>query len=475
MGSEALEAIATSGRLASGQEIGGYRIVAPLHAGGAGYIFHVEPLRGTAPFPLVMKVPAVGPREPAIGLVGFEMELMILPALEGEHVPRFVAAGDLLSTPFIAMERVEGRSLEAFVAEAPLAPEAVARMGAALADALHDIHSQGAVHQDLKPENVIVRPDGRMVLLDFGFAHHVRYPDLLAESRQHAAGSAPYVSPEQLQGRRGDPRSDLFALGAILYELATGELPFGAPQTTSGLRDRLWRLPSPPRAIAPAIPPALQEVILRCLEPDAVARYPSAAPIAFDLRNLAQVPLTRRAQWQEAPGLARQVRSWWRSRAGLPESPRAAAPARVILIAVDTMHMDDERHPRIQAVARQVMSVAVEHRVMVLSVVRSAQVGEGGVLAESESGRQLEHLSRLRRWVQPLGLPPERLSLHVLEAFDAAAAIVDAARRNHADLIVLGAPGPSEKLLGWWRSVASSVTATAPCSVYVVRLPTDSA
>ena len=133
--------------------------------------------------------------------------------------------------------------------------------------------------------------------------------------------------------------------------------------------------------------------------------------------------------------------------------------------------MDDERHPRIQAIARQVMAVAVEHRVMVLSVVRSAQAGEGTALSESSSGRQLEHLSRLRRWVEPLGLPPERLSLHVVEAFDAAAAIVDAARRNHADLIVLGAPAPNEKLLGWWRSVASSVTAAAHCSVYVVRRP----
>ncbi len=257
----------------------------------------------------------------------------------------------------------------------------------------------------------------------------------------------------------------------ILYELATGELPFGTPQTQAGLRDRLWRLPLPPRAIVPSLPPALQEVILRCLEPDASARYASAAMVAFDLRNLAHVPLTRRSQWQSPPGFARQVRAWWRSRPAMQASSSPPMPARVILIAVDTMHMDDERHPRIQAIARQVMSVAVEHRVMVLSVVRGGQAGEGAVLAESESGRQLEHLSRLRRWVEPLGLPPERVSLHVLEAFDAAAAIVDAASRNHADLIVLGAPGPNEKVLGWWRSVASGVTAAAPCSVYVVRKP----
>lgn len=471
MASEAPVAVRTA-QLRAGSDVGGYRIVAPLHAGGAGYIFEVEPVEGRSPFPLVMKVPAVGPGEPAIGLVGFEMELMILPALRGDHVPRFVAAGDLLATPFLVMERVAGRSLEALVAEAPVATEQVAALGAALADALHDIHAQGAVHQDLKPENVIVRGDGRMVLLDFGFAHHARYPDLLAEARQHDAGSAPYVSPEQLRGRRGDPRSDLFALGVILYELATGELPFGTPATRAGQRDRLWRLPVPPRALVPAIPPALQEVILRCLEIEADARYRSAAHVAFDLRNLPQVPLTRRAQWRDAPGMGRQLRAWWRNRS-VVQAPASTTPAaaRVILIAVDTTHMDDERHPRIQFIARQVMSVAVEHRVMVISVVGSTQAGEGAGPEESASGRQLEHLSRLRRWVEPLGLPAERLSLHVLEAFDAAAAIVDTAERNHADLIVLGAPGPGEKLLGWWRSVASSVTAAAPCSVYVVRVP----
>jgi nucleotide-binding universal stress UspA family protein len=464
-----------------GTEVGGFRIVEPLHAGGAGYVYRVEAVHETdRGRPLVMKVPAVGAGEPVIGLVGFEMEQMILPALRGPHVPRFVAAGDLLTAPFLVMEEVPGESLAVLAKRAPLAEPDVARVGAALADALQSLHEQQAVHQDLKPENVILRPDPAngaigagavAVLIDFGFAFHARYPDLLAEERQHDAGSAPYVSPEQLRGIRGDPRSDLFSLGAMLYELATGCTPFGEPASRTGIRDRLWRAPIPPRARVPAVSAAMQEVILRCLEIDPRERYQGAAHVAFDLRNLAQVPLTARAARTEPPGFARQLLSWWRAREPMPApGPDGPRLGRVILIAVDTTHMEDARHPRIQYIARQVMSVAVEHRVMCVSVLHAGAPGEGATLGESESGRQLEHLARLRRWVEPLGLAPERLSLHVLQAFDAAGAIVELARRNHADLIMLGAPGPSEKLLGWWRSVASSVTAGAHCSVYVVRI-----
>lgn len=477
MESDAIPNTSTFGRLASGTEVGGYRIAERIHAGGTGFIYSVTAPPDADPgFPLVMKVPAVGWGEPTIGVVGFEMELMIHPALTGPHVPRFVAAGDLHTTPYLVMEWVEGTSLVDVAARAPLAVEEVARIGAAIADAIHSLHSQETIHHDLKPENVILKSDGEAVILDFGFAHHVRYPDLLAEEMHFAAGSAPYVSPEQLRQRRGDPRSDLFALGALLYELATGELPFGAPLTLAGMRDRLWRAPLPPRTRNPAVPPWLQEVILRCLEPEAGERYQSAAHVAFDLRNPEQVSLSPRAGLLHAPDFLGQARRWWRTRGlsiALPAPSPGPQPARVILVAVDTTNLEDERHPSIRWTARQVISLAAEHRMMCVSVIRGAPVGEGATIADTESGRHLEHLAKLRRWVEPFGLPAQRLSLHVVQSFDPAGAIVELARRNHADLIVLGAPGPSQKVLGWWRSVASGVTANAHCSVYVVRVPEE--
>ena len=108
---------------------------------------------------------------------------------------------------------------------------------------------------------------------------------------------------------------------------------------------------------------------------------------------------------------------------------------------------------------------------MCVSVVRAPGPGEGPALRDTESGQHLDHLARLRHWAEPLGMPPERLSLHVVQSADPAATLVELAHRNHVDLVVLGAPAPGEKMLAWWRSVASGVTAGASCSVLVVRAP----
>ena len=145
------------------------------------------------------------------------------------------------------------------------------------------------------------------MLLDFGLSWHAHYPDLLAEEMRVAVGSPPWMAPEQVVGVRGDPRSDVFAIGVMLYEMATGELPFGDPQTRGGLRQRLWMDPPPPRVLAPQTPDWLQEVILRCLEPEADQRYGSAAQLAFELANPDQVHVgerglrTRRTSWTRAP------------------------------------------------------------------------------------------------------------------------------------------------------------------------------
>src|SRR4029077_20072250 len=169
----------------------------------------------------------------------------------------------------------------AVLGSGPMPPDHVALVGARIADALQSLHLQDTIHFDLKPDNAIIRPDGRVCLIDFGLAHHARYPDLLAEERRFTAGSTPYVSPGQVLRTRSDPRSDLFALGVVLYEMTTGKLPFGIPASMAGLRDRLWLDPVPPRVRTPGIPPWLQEIILRCLEPAAADRYQSAAHVAF--------------------------------------------------------------------------------------------------------------------------------------------------------------------------------------------------
>ena len=402
------------------------------------------------------------------------MEQTILPLLAGRCVPRFVALGDLNTTPYIVMERIEGEGLAQIVKRAPLPADDVARIGAALADALHAVHEQDVNHLDVKPENFILRPGGAAVLLDFGFARHARYPDLLAEERHFAAGSAAYISPEQLRNDRSDPRSDLFALGVLLFELATGELPFGEPRTYAGMRDRLWKVPRPPRAVNEHVPPWLQEIILQGLAHGAADRYQSAAHLAFDLRHPEQVALTARAHRTHAAGFFVQAARWWKALRGtdapVPLRVAAAQRAPMIMVAVDTENMDDERQPALRAAAREFLMLKPDFRLLCVSAIGAAPLGEGDNIADTASGRHFEHKTRLRYWAEPLKLSAARISLHVVEAANAADALLDLAQANHVDLIVLGAPMPDQHAFAWWRSVASSVTANAGCSVHVVRV-----
>jgi len=363
---------------------------------------------------------------------------------------------------------VPGESLDRRGARV-MAPAEVARIGAAIADALHAIHAQDVIHLDLKPDNVILKADGTAVLVDFALSHHRHLPDLLAQEKRYAAGSAPYISPEQVLGSRIDPRSDFFALGVVMYELATGKLPFGTPLSFTALRDRLWMDPAPPSLHVDDTPPWLQEAILRCLEVNPARRYQSAAHLAFDLRNPEQMTLTARATKAHREGVFGQAARWWKARdisalpGGAKDEP-AAAP--VVMVAVDTLHPDDARQPELQRATRRILSLSPEFRLICVSVVPGAREAQG---EKGAGDAQVEHRIRLRQWLHPLGIETHRVSLHVLESGDAAGALVEFARRNNVDLIVLGAPAPGERTLAWWRSVASSVTANAPCSVHVVR------
>jgi nucleotide-binding universal stress UspA family protein len=452
----------------TGMEIDGFTVGECIHAGAMGRIFRVT---GRLPgVDLAMKVPRMGAADSTELLLGFETEAMILPMLSTPHVPKFYAAGSITTAPYLVTEWVPGRSLDSRLGK-PLPVAEVAAIGAAIADALCALHAQDAIHFDLKPDNVVMRPDGTAVLVDFGLSHHRDLPDLHAEEMRYAAGSAPYISPEQVLGNRTDRRSDLFSLGVLLYELATSRLPFGAPATLKGYRDRLWLDPKPPASRTEGITPWLQEIMLRCLEPDPEVRYQSAGHVAFDLRNPGQVPLTARATKSGQAPLLKQLRRWWRSHdVEARRAPPAieANAAAVVMVAVDTTHLEDPRHPVMRRVTRQILMVSAEVRLVFISVISAGPIV---VAAGQESDAVIEHRVRLAGWVQPLGLPAKRVSLHVIEARDPAGTLLDFARRNNVDLIVLGAPASTEKGMAWWRSVASNVTAGAPCSVYVVRVP----
>src|SRR5512139_1170102 len=252
--------------------------------------------RPGATMPMLMKVPRIGEGTDPAAIVSFEMEQMILPKLDGPHVPKFFAAGDFAQQPYLVMEAIGGVSLLNRLPELPLPYDEVARIGVKIAEALDDLHRQHVVHLDIKPSNIMFRPDGAAVLIDFGLSHHDQLPDLMQEEFRVPFGTAPYMSPEQLRGIRNEPRSDLFALGVLLYFFSTGVRPFGESETMRGMRRRLWRDPMPPRALRPDYPPWLQEIVLRCLEVEAGRRHPTAAQLAFDLSHPGEVKLTARSE-----------------------------------------------------------------------------------------------------------------------------------------------------------------------------------
>ncbi len=225
--------------LQSGEQVDGFEITGYLHAGAMARIYLVKFANGAPDpsFPMIMKVPRMSAHEGPETIVSFETEQRLLPMLTGVHVPRFVAAGDLATTPYLVMERLTGFTLQQQMEDGRrFAVEEVRAAGIAIARACHSLHRQNVVHQDLKPANLMMKEDGSAVLLDFGLSFHADLPDLLAEETRKPIGTHAYMAPEQVLGMRGDARSDLFALGVMLYEMLTGELPFGDPQTAGGLR-----------------------------------------------------------------------------------------------------------------------------------------------------------------------------------------------------------------------------------------------
>ena len=454
--------------------IDGFKLGEMRHKGGMALIYDVAYADGrAAPFPMVMKVPRMTAGDGAETIVSFEVEHQMMQALDGPHVPHLVAAGDLSVLPYLVMEYVPGRTLDLWLDQVNqgvlLAPETLAQLGAAVAHAAHSLHEQNAVHLDLKPANVIIKGDGTAVLLDFGLSFHAHYPDLLAEETRHAVGSPAYMSPEQVVGVRGDPRSDVFAIGVMLYELATGELPFGAPTSRGGLRQMD---PQPPRARRPDLPEWLQEVILRCLEPAAAERYPSAAHLAFDLTHPDQVQVTERGQRLKGTGAGTHIKRWLRA-AGAEYQPsplpaRQIAEVPILMVAVPHRDVTDATLYSLREAVGRSLGIRPGARLAVVTVVApgAASTTDAG---KSETALHRQMLAMLKNWSVGLKLDGHQVSYHVLEDGDPADAIVRYAETNRVGMIVMGAATHGLQLQRFVATVPIKVAMRAPCTVILVK------
>jgi eukaryotic-like serine/threonine-protein kinase len=469
--------------LEAGQVIDGFRLEERTHQGGMAQLWRVTRVGSDDPLPLIMKVPRIKGGDDPATIVGFEVEQMIMPSLGGVHVPRFIANGDFTRQPYIVMERIDGVSLKARFDAAPIPIDEVVQIGAKVATALHDLHRQHVVHLDVKPSNIMFRPgSGDAVLIDFGLSRHDHLPDLLEEEFELPMGTGPYMSPEQVQFVRNDPRSDLFALGVMLYHLATGERPFGAPTSVRGLRQRLYREPVPPRALRPDCPPWLQEIILRCLEVKPGLRHQSAAQLAFDLQHPEQVALTERATRSVRTSGLRTARRWFTAMGAEPAADASAVAqttrSPILMAAVDVSGAEPRLLDAVRTAVQRLLQTEPGARLACVAVMKINRIGMDELLDQDGSSKHVNLLVQLKHWARPVqqALAPGgaafdgRVTFQVLEAPDAAGAIIDYARKNQVDHIVMGArsSGGLRRYLG---SVSAKVAAEADCTVTVVRTP----
>ncbi len=456
----------------TGVTIDGFLVGEKIHSGGMASVWRVT--RPDIDQPVVMKVPTIQESDDATIIVGFEMEMMILPRLSGIHVPRFYAVGDFARQPYLVMEEIRGHSMFTLLDKAPLPAARIASLGRKIAAALVDLHRQNVLHLDIKPSNVMIRDSGEAAFIDFGLSRHLLLPDLLEEEFRVPMGTGPYIAPEQIMKNRSDKRSDIFSIGVLLYYLATNVRPFGLPNARSQLRKRLWRDPVPPRKLVPDIPPWLQEVILRCLEVDPDARYETAAQLAFDFLNPGQIVLTDRANKLERDpfmtAMRRRFGSKSKSDARFQPAPGLVNLAPIIMVAVDFSDSEEALNEELRAYVKRLLAISPGVRIACVNVLKLNLLTINPVVDQEGRNIHVQRLVELKEWARPLALAQERLTFHVLEHMDAAVALIDYAKMNHVDQVIIGARAGStmRRFLG---GVASKVVAEASCTVTAVRTP----
>ena len=272
-----------------GQKFGHYRIIEEIGAGGMGVVYraHDERLDRT----VAIKVLAPGLLEGEAALKRFRREALALARINHPNIATLYDVGSENGTDYLVMEDIPGISLEERIRGNPLPVAEVISLALQICEGLAAAHERGIVHRDLKPGNMRLTPDGRLKILDFGLAERAAGASqsgvtVTATKVQETSGTIPYMAPEQLQGQPADLRSDLWAVGAVLYEFSCGRRPFTGSVPTAIAADIIHKQPEMPRDLRPEISVGLERIILKCLEKKPSDRYVSARAVLQDLREL---------------------------------------------------------------------------------------------------------------------------------------------------------------------------------------------
>jgi predicted Ser/Thr protein kinase len=275
-----------------GQTISHYRIAGQLGAGGMGVVYRAEDVRLGRQVALKFVSADLGHDERAVQRL--RSEARAASALNHGNICTIYDIDEHDGHPFIVMELMKGRSLRELLEGGPLKIHRVLDIGIEVADALHAAHTEGIIHRDIKPGNIFVTERGHVKILDFGLAKLTAVFESSRTTREAAErtvegitlGTVAYMSPEQATGEELDARTDLFSLGVVLYECATGKQPFPGKTSAMVLASILNRAPVAPVVLNPELPLRLQDVINNCLEKDRELRYQSAADLRADLKRV---------------------------------------------------------------------------------------------------------------------------------------------------------------------------------------------
>ena len=292
----------------AGEKIDSYRIDRSIARSGMASIYRATDLRDNRV--VALKIPHPDMEADPILFDRFQREAGIGEKLNHPKVMR-VFRDEQRSRFYMVMEWCEGRLLRQIMDEGRLPQDRAIRIAIGILDALEYIHANGVVHRDLKPENIMVDENDNIKLIDFGIASDSSARRLTYANFTATLGTPNYISPEQVKGKRGDGRSDIYSIGVILYEMVTGKLPFTGPTPIAAMNDRLLNHPMPPTVADPSVSPQLQEVLYRALERDPKNRYPNAHAFQHDLEHLELVGVQDREElknWQKRKSqLARKI------------------------------------------------------------------------------------------------------------------------------------------------------------------------